>query len=90
MGLTTEQTASLTLADLEAIAARFAAAVAAIREAQALLGGTAPPVVAPTPARIAPQAVLTPEQQRELDNWRNGPARAKLLEQIRGSEEIES
>jgi hypothetical protein len=84
--MTPEDVARLTLADLEAIAARFSAAVATIREAQALLGGAAPlptqsarPSNAPTPAA----QIVTPEQQAELSAWRNSPARAKLLEQFK-------
>ena len=38
--MTPEQMDSMTLADLEAMAKRFGAAVATIREAQALLGGS--------------------------------------------------
>lgn len=88
MAMTPEDMARLTLADLEAIAARFSAAVATIREAQALLGGASLPAQPQRPASApAPQAqVMSPEQQNELDSWRHSAARAKLLEQFKAEE----
>jgi len=88
MALSNEDMARLTLADLEAVAARFAGAVATIREAQALLGGGVAAPVAHVPAPVAPARpvaaqVISPEQQAELDSWRRSPARAKLLEQFK-------
>lgn len=64
MALTPEQVASLTLADIEAIASRFDGAVRTIRDAQALLGG------APVASGAAPQPIraahhLTPQEIAE-------------------------
>lgn len=46
MALTPDEISKLTLADVEAIASRFSAAVQTIREAQALLSTGAPPASA--------------------------------------------
>lgn len=86
MALTPDDMSRLTLADVEAIAARFSAAVQTIRESQALLGG-APAVETTRPAIIRAQPisaqVASPEAQKDLDAWRNSPARAKLMEQFK-------
>lgn len=93
--VTPEQIGNLTLADLDAIAARLSGAVQAIREAQQLLGGgaTSAPIPSPVRAESAPPPdrpqVANPEQQKALDDWRNSPARKKLLEQVRGTNEGE-
>jgi hypothetical protein len=78
----------MTLADIEALAARLGEAVRVIREAQALLGasvapGAPVPAVAQAPARPVAAQLVSPEQQAELDAWRRSPARAKLLEQFK-------
>lgn len=88
--MTTEEMSKLTLADLEGIAARYSAAVATIREAQALLGAPVSvrldaPKSATPPVPVVAQ-VLSPEQQAELAAWRQSPARQKLLDQVRGPE----
>lgn len=78
--MTPKEIGKLTLADLEAIAARFESAARTIREAQSLLGG-APAAQAPAPApvhRLRPStkgAQLTEEEIAE---------REALLTNIRG------
>lgn len=88
--MTAEEMGRMTLADLEAMAERFGAAVKTIRDAQALLGG---PVVVPngvapvdtTPGQIvrapaAPVVFFSPSEQAE---------RAKLLQQFK-PEDVEA
>lgn len=75
--MTPEEIGALTLADLEAMAARFGAAVKTIREAQALLGGRhnlehGAPAENPPPAQPAPP-VLRPNEMAE---------RARLMRQF--------
>lgn len=49
MSLTNEQLSSMTLAEIEILAARFATAVGVIREAQALIGGQLVAIKQPVP-----------------------------------------
>lgn len=57
MSLTNEQLSSMTLAEIEILAARFATAVGVIREAQALMGGTPTVLTAAPPVHYSPPAV---------------------------------
>lgn len=94
MGMTAEEMGRMTLADLEAMAERFGAAVKTIRDAQALLGGghmRSPegfvPVqidgvthAVPQAPRAAPVVFFSPSEQAE---------RAKLLQQFK-PEDVEA
>ncbi len=89
--MTPEDIGNLTLSELEAIAARTKAAAETLQSALGLMRGgvstQAAPAVQPAPAMAAPVNRLSPEQQAELDSWRNGSARRKLLEQIQGNKD---
>lgn len=86
--MTSDEIGALTIADVESIVERAGAALAAFREARALLGGieAKPSNTAPTPpepGRIArvevapPPSVFTAAEQAE---------RARLLRNMRGPE----
>lgn len=85
--MTPEDIGNLTLAELEAIAARTKAAAETLQSALGLMRGAVPaqpqPAQVPSGASTAAPSRISPEAQAELDAWRNGSARKKLLEQIR-------
>lgn len=91
--LTPAQVNALTLGELESMAARFGAAVATIKEAQALLGAPAAAPVsvvstAPAAAPVSriperPPSRIDPEAQQELDAFRMSQERNRLVAQNR-------
>lgn len=76
----------MTLDEFEMAASRFAAAIAVLREAQALLGGSPQPQSAAVAQAAIPAPIVDPEKQKALEDWRNSPERARLLAQIRPEE----
>ncbi len=103
MAMTPDEMSKLTLGELEWIAQRFSAAIATIKEAQALLGAPMHGHHAPvgvlaqlSPVELPPRPVnapaaqptrISPEAQAELDAWRNSAARAKLMDQFKQTPE---
>jgi hypothetical protein len=84
----------LTLGELRAIAERAHETLSLLAKVQGLLNGAAQPGVAvnnggqayspaQTPASTKPPNQLSQEQQKEMEAWKNSPARLKLLEQMK-------
>lgn len=87
MALTSDEIGNLTLAEVEAIATRYAAAVQTIRDAQALLGGgVVPPPAVPEP--YVHRAVHVPVPARQRLNAAELAEKERLLNLNRGPSEV--
>ena len=72
---------TVTLSELLAAADKVRSALDTLRAARAMMGESTAPQATPSPP---PAALEDPERQKAIDEWRNSPARAKLLEQFKG------
>lgn len=79
MGMTSEEMGRMTLAELEATAERFGAAVETIREAQALLGGSAAPVASTAAISVVRHAIRPPGADNPLLTQAENAERRRLI-----------